>query len=161
MKLRCHRNYPGHIWEPVSNIRYRPDSTLSTFLHSTPWDGLTFSVDVDLPLFTCFLAPFKISLFISVFQKLVLGEEKQRLSCTIEDKKRSLLPSTLLFLGPSFSILSLCSLSSMAEGKKLLTDTCGVSGVFLVTSVVLGLISLLMFVIALVRDEKAQEKEIS
>lgn len=49
----------------------------------------------------------------------------------------------------------------MAEGKKLLTDTCGVSSVFLVTSVVLGLISLLMFVIALVRDEKAQEKEIS
>lgn len=92
---------------------------------------------------------------------MVLGEEKQRLSCTIEDKKRSLLPSTLLFLGPSFSILSLCSLSNMAEGKKLLTDTCGVSGVFLVTSVVLGLISLLMFVIALVRDEKAQEKEIS
>lgn len=49
----------------------------------------------------------------------------------------------------------------MAKGKKLLTDTCGVSGVLLVTSVGLELISLLMFVIALVRGEKAQEKEIS
>jgi len=49
----------------------------------------------------------------------------------------------------------------MAKEKKLLTDTCGISRIFLVTSVGFGLITLRMFVIALVKDEKTQEKEIS
>lgn len=49
----------------------------------------------------------------------------------------------------------------MVKEKKLSTDTCGVSRIFLVTSVGFGLITLLMFVIALAKDEKAQEKEIS
>lgn len=49
----------------------------------------------------------------------------------------------------------------MAEENKLLTDTCGVRWIFLVTSVGFGLITLWMFVVALANYENAQEKEIS
>lgn len=79
----------------------------------------------------------------------------------MEDKDRAHSLPFPLFLGSSCSISFLCSPSHTAEEKELLTDTCGVSGIFLVTSVGFGLITLRMFVIALAKDEKAQEKEIS
>lgn len=79
----------------------------------------------------------------------------------MEEKEKACSLLFLLFLRSSCSISFLCSTSHTAKQKKLLTDTCGVSGIFLVTSVDFGLITLRMFVIALAKDEKAQEKEIS
>lgn len=79
----------------------------------------------------------------------------------MEDKAKACSLSFLFLLGSSCSPSFLCSPSHMVKEKKLSTDTCGVSRIFLVTSVGFGLITLLMFIIALAKDEKAQEKEIS
>lgn len=124
--------------------------------------AMTLPVDMDVFTFPCLLTATKISTFLFWSAKRSPPEKKSRdFPARWRAKKKPELPLSSTFWGAPDLFNFFSSPSHIAKEKKLLTDTCGASRIFPVTSVGFGLITFRMFVIALARDEKAQEEEIS